>query len=106
MFAVVAGRPAVVLSGVIDLATLPELHDILGRAALEHPGDVVAVDVDGVDVLDDTGLGVLLGAAARIRHGGGDLVVVASRPALAERLAATGFDRAVRVVPALTEARR
>lgn len=102
-FVVVAGRPAIFLTGVIDVSTLPALHDLVLRATLEHLGAVLAVDLDGVDVIDDAGLGVLLGAAARARHSGGDLVVIASRPAVVERFAATGFDRAVEVVPVLSE---
>ena len=34
----------VVLSGDVDLATVPVLRDVLLRATLEHPGQVVAVD--------------------------------------------------------------
>ena len=62
--------------GSVDLATLPQLGDALFRLVADHPGQRVAVDLDGVDVLDDTGLGVLLGAAGRARQAGGDLVVV------------------------------
>lgn len=100
---VVAGRPIVALHGVVDLSTLPALRDLLLRAGTDHPGGVLAVDIDGIEVLDDAGMGVLLGAAAQRRGNGGDLVVVASRPSLALRFAATRFDRAVTVVPALAE---
>ena len=100
---VVGDLPVLALSGDVDLATVPTLRDLLLRAAFEHPGAVIAVDVDGVDVLDDAGLGVLLGTAARVRQGGGDLVVVANRART--RLAASGFDRAVRVAAGLAEVR-
>jgi len=99
----VGGLPVVALSGEVDLATVPTLRDLLLRAMFEHPGAVVAVDLDGVDLLDDVGLGVLLGSAARARQQGGDLVVVANRGR--ERLAASGFDRAVRVATGLAEVR-
>jgi anti-anti-sigma factor len=62
-----------------------------------HPGDSVIVDLDGVDALDDAGLGILLGAAAAARQAGGDLEVVCNRPSLRERLERTRFDRAVAV---------
>lgn len=100
---VVAGRPVLALSGVVDLATIPTLRDLLLRAGTEHPHGSLAVDLDAVEVLDDTGLGLLLGAAGRRREHGGDLVVVTTRGALIARLAANGFDRAVRVAPALAE---
>jgi anti-sigma B factor antagonist len=64
----------------------------------------VAVDLDGVDVLDDSGLGALLGAAGRARRTGGDLVVVASDQRLRDRFTLTGLDRAVDVVDQLAAA--
>jgi anti-anti-sigma factor len=100
---VVGDLPVLALTGEIDLSSVPTLRDLLLRAAFEHPGMVIAVDLDGVDALDDVGLGVLLGSAARLRQQGGDLVVVANRSR--DRLAATGFDRAVRVAAGLAEVR-
>ncbi len=97
----VGGVPVVALAGMVDLATVPALRDLLLRVITDHPGATVAVDLDGVEVLDDAGLGVLLGAAGRARESGGDLVVVANR--LRERFTATGFDRAVRVSSGLAE---
>ncbi|MFV0306756.1 MAG: STAS domain-containing protein [Desertimonas sp.] len=100
---VVGGRVIIALVGVVDLGTLPVLRDLLLRAATEHPGRLLTVDLDAVDVLDDAGLGILLGVAGRLRERGGDLAVVASRAPLVTRLAATGFDRAVSVAPSLAE---
>lgn len=88
------------LSGEVDLATLPRLSDALVR--LEAAGGTCAVDLDGVVVLDDAALGLLLGAAGRARRGGGDLVVVCTSAPLRSRLAQTGFERAVRVVEQIT----
>ena len=49
------------VSGEIDLATLPYFRDQLLRAVSLHAGATLLVDLDGVTVLDDTGLGILLG---------------------------------------------
>ena len=95
---VVGTVPVVALSGSVDLATVPQLGTALFRLVADHVGQRVAVDLDGVDVLDDTGLGVLLGAAGRARQAGGQLVVVVSDPGLRDRFAVTGLDRAVDVV--------
>jgi anti-anti-sigma factor len=107
----VAGRAVLSISGEIDLATIPALHDALVRglaspspAASTATSATVFVDLDGVYVCDDSGLGVLLGAAGRARQCGGEMVVVCSPGPLRERLAQTGFDRAVTVVSSLTEA--
>jgi anti-anti-sigma factor len=93
----VGGSIVVTVDGVVDLAAVGHLHDDLARAVRRHPGVTLLVDLDAVSVLDDAGLGVLLGAAAAARAEHGDLEVVCSRPALRARLGSTRFDRAVNV---------
>lgn len=93
----VGGMRVLAVRGEVDLATIPRLRDALVRLVGEHGGATVAVDLDGVSVLDDSGLGVILGAAGRARAAGGDLVVVCSDPRLRARLHLTGLDRAVDV---------
>ena len=73
-----------------------------GPHLADHAGRTVAVDLDGVDALDDTGLGVLLGAAGRARQAGGDLVVVCASEHLRARFTLTGLDRADHGDSALT----
>jgi anti-sigma B factor antagonist len=90
-------RPVLHLSGEIDLATLPALYDQLTRAIARHLGSTLWVDLDGVTTLDDTGLGLLLGAAGKARELGGDLRLVCTTPRLLERFEVTGFGRAVAV---------
>jgi anti-sigma B factor antagonist len=94
-------RHVVALSGTLDLGTVPALLNALATALLDRRGATVVVDLDGVDAVDDVGLGILLGAAGRARRSGGDLVVVCSNPALRDRLALTGFDRAIDVTDTL-----
>jgi anti-sigma B factor antagonist len=93
----IGSTPVVVLSGVVDLGTVPVLRDVLARAIDRHPGSSVTVDLDGVMALDDTGIGVLLGAAGRAREAGGDLTIVTSSEAILAKLALTGADRAIDV---------
>lgn len=87
----------VVVDGPVDLASVGHLHNDLARVIRQHPNQVLVVDLDGITVLDDAGLGVLLGAAATARESGGDLEVVCTKPALRGRLERTRFDRAVDV---------
>ena len=88
-----AGVPVVSVAGEVDLATAPRLRDALVVAAIDHPGERIAVDIDGVTMLDSVGLGVLVGALRRITAAGGDLVVVCSTPRLLEVLAQCRLDR-------------
>ncbi|MFN8021520.1 MAG: anti-sigma factor antagonist [Acidimicrobiales bacterium] len=88
---------ALVLEGDLDLASVPTLHNALARLLLQERGRTVAVDLDGLDVLDDAGTGVLLGAAGRAREAGGDLVLVCTTPRLLERFTLSGLARAIEV---------
>ena len=95
---IVVGNDAVIsLSGEVDLSTIPLLHDALSKALAHHPGRPLVIDLDGVTVLDDSGLGVLLGAAGSARQAGADLAVLCTNLLLRDRLDLTGFSRAVEV---------
>ena len=78
-------HPVLQVSGEIDLATLPTFRDHLHRAVDEHRGARIWVDLDGVTALDDSGLGMLLGAAARAREANGDLALVCTGERLLHR---------------------
>ena len=93
----VGTTPVLQVSGEIDLATLPYLRDQLMRAVSLHKGTTLFVDLDGVTVLDDTGLGMLLGTAGRAREQGGDLVIVSNNERLLERFELTRLNKALEV---------
>lgn len=93
----VGALPTLQVDGELDLASVPQFQAALHRLVGNSPGATVAVDVDGLNVLDDTALGVLLGAAGRARQHGGDLVVVCTVPRLLDRFELTGLMRAVDV---------
>ena len=92
------GHRVLAIEGVVDLAATPRLHDVL-RRFVAHDGPL-AIGLDGVAVLDDAALGLLLGAAATARATGQRLLVVVGDGPLRQRLADTRFDRAVDVVNA------
>jgi anti-sigma B factor antagonist len=97
-----SGNPTVVaLAGIADLASLPVLHDHLRQAVTRHPGTIVTLDFDGLLVIDDAALGIVLGAAAHAREHGGDLEVVCTNERLRARLSTTRFDLAVAVRDAI-----
>ena len=93
--------PVLELDGEIDIASVPRLSDAINRLINDERGRSIAVDLDSVIALDDTGLGIIIGAAGRARQHGGDLIVVASAQHLIQRLSLTRFDQAVRVVASL-----
>ena len=97
------GTPVVSVAGEVDLATVPRLRDALVLAAIDHPGERVAMDLDGVTMLDSTGLGVLVGALRRITAAGGDLVIVCSAPRLLDLLAQCRLDRIFEIRPSVAD---
>ena len=95
--ALIGTTPVLQVSGEIDLATLPYFRDQLLRSISLHDGTTLFVDLDGVTVLDDTGLGILLGTAGRAREQGGDVVVVSNNERLRARFELTRLNLALDV---------
>jgi anti-anti-sigma factor len=91
----VGTTPCLQVGGELDLASVGVLRDALVKLVTSHPGARVAVDLDGVTVLDDTALGILLGGAARARDNSGDLVIVCSSERLLHRFERSGLSRAI-----------
>ncbi len=91
----------VALGGDADLAAAPQLTQVLQRSITTAPSSArtLVIDVDGVLVLDDTALGLLVGAAAAARRAGLDVALVCTEARLRERLAETRLDRIVDVRP-------
>ncbi len=97
-------RHVLIVSGDVDLPTVPRFNEHLLRLVADAPGDIVVVDIDGADVVDDSALGLILGAAGRARSLGGDVVVVATGVRMRQRLAENGFERAVTVSSSIADA--
>jgi anti-sigma B factor antagonist len=87
---------AVVLAGRLDVrgaaAAREALHEALGRG-----GGRLLVDLSGVELLDATGLGVLVAAHRRARLQDRELVLCDARPRVARLLSLTRLDRIITV---------
>ena len=103
MTSTVGGAHVLALDGTADLAAAPTVHTALGRAVATASGRTLVVDLDGTVLLDDAVLGLLVGAAARQRDTGGELVVVCTGERLLERLAHTRLDRILTVRRSLAD---
>ena len=78
-------------TGELDMSTLPKLSDLLNKAINDNHFQL-ALDLDGITVLDDAALGILLGASSRIRINGGRMYVVCSNPKISDYLKRTQLD--------------
>lgn len=93
----------VFVSGELDGATAPELRQRLLELHAQGEHRLI-VDLDGTDVIDEMGLGVLLGGAWRARARGGSFALVCTSSRIGEVLALSGMDRAVAVHPSVGDA--
>ncbi|MGK2949181.1 MAG: STAS domain-containing protein [Acidimicrobiales bacterium] len=90
-------------SGDLDVATAPRLREQVIRIVAEGQRDII-LDLDAVDFVDSTGLGVIVGLLKRTRTLGGDLRLVSTRPALQRILELTALDRALPLAASVDEA--
>lgn len=82
--------------GEVDVSSAPRLRQALVELANEGRQRIV-VDLDAVDFLDSTGLGVLVSGLKRFRTLGGDLIVACSQRRILRVFEITGLDRAFEV---------
>lgn len=90
----------VTVGGEVDLYTAPQLRDQL-IGALEDGARRLFIDMSRVEFCDSTGISVLLSAMKRSRGKGGELELVAPRPAVTKVLEVTGLDEVFVIHPDL-----
>ncbi len=78
------------LVGAIDIATAPMLRERLLELYEQGARDVV-VDLAGVDLIDSSGLGLLVAALKRYREAGGNLRLRSPTHRLQKMLDMTGL---------------
>ena len=91
------------VTGEIDMATAPRFRQRL-LAVIGAGTQNVVIDITGVDFIDSTGLGVLMGGAKRVRSAGGDIRLVTAGARLAELIELTRLDRVLDVFESVSAA--
>jgi anti-anti-sigma factor len=96
-FALLVLRPGrlLALRGRLDVRVATDARLALAAAVEDGAGDLV-LDLGGLDAVDATGLGVLVGAHRRAGRSGRTLVLQDSPPQVARLLARTRLDRVLR----------
>jgi anti-sigma B factor antagonist len=90
------------LQGEVDLASAPQLRRGIYEL-IDQGNNQIAVDLSGVDFMDSTGLGVLIGSLKRLREAGGSMVLAGIRPAVSRVFEITGLDRIFTIHGSLAE---
>ena len=86
------GHSVLAVSGEVDVATVPRLREQL-HSLVASGNTRIVVDLDGVDFLDSSGLGVLVGALKRVRANDGDLSLVCTQPRIRKVFEVTGLTK-------------
>jgi anti-sigma B factor antagonist len=89
--------------GEIDVYSAPRLREKLVELVSEGHRQIVA-DLEAVDFLDSTGLGVLVGGLKRLRSHEGDLTIVCSQPRILKVFEITGLTTVFRISETVEEA--
>jgi len=79
------------VNGELDMSTAPRLRQRI-IAIVASGSEQLILDLDGVDFMDSTALGVLVGAVKRIRTNNGELRVVCTRENILKLFELTGLN--------------
>ena len=91
------------VSGEIDVYTAPKLREKLIELVSEGTYDMV-VNLEGVDFLDSTGLGVLVGALKRVKAHDGSLSIVCTQDKILKIFKITGLTKVFPIHSSVEEA--
>ncbi len=86
------GHAVLAVHGEVDVYTAPQFREQLIQlvdAGQRH----IVVDLEGVEFLDSTGLGVLVGGLKRVRSHDGDLAIVCTQRRILKVLEITGLTK-------------
>ena len=91
------------VKGEIDVYTAPKLREKLIELVSEGSYDVI-VNLEGVDFLDSTGLGVLVGALKRVKAHDGTLALVCTQDKILKIFKITGLTKVFPIHGSVEEA--
>jgi len=86
----VDGRTIVAVGGEIDVYTAPKLRDKITELVAAGTYDLV-IDMEAVEFLDSTGLGVLVGGLKKVRAHDGSLHLICNQDRLLKIFRITGL---------------
>ncbi len=94
----VNGKTVLSVRGEVDVYTAPRLRERLVELVAAGSRQVV-VDLQAVDFLDSTGLGVLVGGLKRLRSHEGDLSLICTQSRILKVFEITGLTKVFTIYP-------
>ena len=99
----VDGKTIVAVGGEIDVYTAPKLRDKITELVAAGVYDLV-IDMEKVEFLDSTGLGVLVGGLKRVRAHDGSLELVCTQERILKIFRITGLTKVFPIHSSVDEA--
>jgi anti-sigma B factor antagonist len=97
------GYSVLAVHGEVDVYTAPRFRERLISLVSEGKHRIV-VDLEGVDFLDSTGLGVLVGGLKRVRTHDGDLTLVCTKSRILKVFEITGLTKVFTIYESVDDA--
>jgi anti-sigma B factor antagonist len=92
------------LKGEVDVYTSPSFKERLVKTIDEGCTRIV-VDLEGVDFIDSSGLGVLVSGLRRVKENGGSIRLICTREPILKVFRITGLDRVFPIFGNIEDAR-
>lgn len=86
------------LSGEIDHHTSREIRDGVDRLIITHRPKAFILDLSGVDFMDSSGLGLVLGRFRKIKELGGEMYIANASDRTMKILKMAGVDKIIKSV--------
>ena len=84
------------LFGEVDIYTAEQLKEKLNSAVQENQNDI-EIDMQNLDYIDSTGLGILIGVLKRLKQTQKDIYIVNAKPNVRKVFTITGLDKIFKV---------
>ena len=97
------GHTIIEVGGEIDVYTAPKLRDKITELVADGVYDII-VDMEAVEFLDSTGLGVLVGGLKRVRAHEGSLRLVCNQERILKIFRITGLTKVFPIHTSVDEA--
>ena len=94
----VDGHTLVAVGGEIDVYTAPKLRDQISDLVSAGRSSLI-IDLEAVDFLDSTGLGVLVGGLKKVRAQDGSMALICSQDRLLKIFRITGLAKVFTIHP-------
>lgn len=92
----VSGTPVLEVQGEVDVYTAPKLKSRILNLIDNQKYNLI-IDLNGVDFMDSSGLGVLVGGLKRVGPHQGAITLVLNRPNILKIFKITGLDKVFKI---------